>query len=74
MDREEKLYNIAFEEVKQIYETDKLIYNKERSTERHLMFTKNLVDDKPFALIDKLYLSPVQIRAIEDCIQLHESL
>lgn len=74
MDREEKLYNVAFEEVKQIYETDKLIYNKERSTDRCLMFTKNSVDYKPFALIDKLYLSPVQIKAIEDCIELYGSL
>ncbi len=71
MEREEKLYSIAFEQVKEIYENGGLIYNKETSTERHLMFTNKSLDYKPFVLIDKLFLLPIQIKAIEDCIQLY---
>lgn len=69
MDREQRLYNVAYTEVYNIYEKDGLKFNPEKSTERFFMFTKNSVDDKPFALIDTLFLDTVQIKAIKDCIE-----
>lgn len=69
MDREQRLYNVAYTEVHNIYEKDGLKFNKDKSSERFFMFTKNNVGDKPFALIDSLFLHTIQIKAIKDCIE-----
>lgn len=68
MDREDEIYSSAFQQTKELYEKDGLKFNPAKSTVRSLMFTGDSPTGRPWALIDLLYLSLVQKKAIWDCI------